>query len=185
VVAHLNASTFPLPVIAHLNLSTSPLNVVAHLNASTFPVPTRSHQGGNWHVAAHVTIQGREGNLAVVDSTGALSVSGLISTLSTLSHVTSVTHVASFIQPRNVILVGQQAVTTTATALPSHVAARVCIRVMTGGTQNVFFGPSTVSITNGMQLAPGESYCTETGNAANFFVVAPGTGSTAGWMIER
>lgn len=72
----------------------------------------------------------------------------------------------------------QQAVTATAAVLPTNTAKRVCIKVLIGGTQTVFFGPSTVTTANGQALEPGDAYCAGLDNSNRIYVVSSATGST-------
>lgn len=73
---------------------------------------------------------------------------------------------------------GQQAVTTTATALPSNNAKQVCVKALTGNSLTVFIGSSGVTTSTGMELAPGDSQCLGLNNSNLVFVVASSTGSS-------
>ena len=72
----------------------------------------------------------------------------------------------------------QQAVTATAAVLPTNTAKRVCIKVGIGGTQTVYFGPSTVTTANGQVLEAGDAWCGTLDNSNRIYVVAASTGST-------
>ena len=81
------------------------------------------------------------------------------------------------------IATGQQAVTSSAVALPSSAGKLVCLRVKAGGTQIVYFGPSGVTTANGQELNIGDSYCETFDNANRIFVIAAGSGSTVAWHV--
>lgn len=81
------------------------------------------------------------------------------------------------------IVTGQQAVTATAAVLPTNTAKQVCIKVLAAGTQDVFFGPSGVTTSNGNQLSPGDAVCLGISNSNLVYVIAAGTGSTVGFHV--
>lgn len=81
------------------------------------------------------------------------------------------------------IVTGQQAVTATAAVLPTNTAKRLCIRVIPDGTQDVFFGPSTVTTANGQVIAPGDGWCGNLDNSNRVFVIAASTGSTIAFDV--
>lgn len=72
----------------------------------------------------------------------------------------------------------QQAVTATAAVLPTNTAKRVCLKVLIGGTQIVYYGPSTVTTANGQELSPGDASCMPIDNSNRVYVIAGATGST-------
>lgn len=77
---------------------------------------------------------------------------------------------------------GQQAVTATATALPTQGARVVCFGVKDGGTQVVYFGINgSVTTSTGSEIVAGERLCRPASNVNVFFVIAGGTGSTLAW----
>lgn len=78
---------------------------------------------------------------------------------------------------------GQQAVTATAAVLPTNAAKRVCLKVLIAGTQDVAFGPSTVTTANGQILSPGDAWCGPLDNSNRIFVIAAGTGSTVAFDV--
>lgn len=81
------------------------------------------------------------------------------------------------------IVTGQQAVTATAAVLPTNTAKQVCVKVLIAGTQDVFFGPATVSTINGNQLSAGDSVCMALDNSNRVYVVAASTGSTVAFHV--
>jgi hypothetical protein len=72
----------------------------------------------------------------------------------------------------------QQAVTATAAALPTNTAKRVCMKVLTGGTQTVYFGATGVTTGTGQELSPGDAWCAPISNTNLIYVIAASTGST-------
>ncbi|AMS02859.1 hypothetical protein BJD57_gp27 [Gordonia phage Vivi2] len=77
---------------------------------------------------------------------------------------------------------GQQAVTTTAAALPSNLLVNG-VRVRNGGTTEVvYIGKSGVTTANGYPLAPGESVHVPVDNTNLVFVIAGATGSTISYL---
>lgn len=77
----------------------------------------------------------------------------------------------------------QQAVTSSAVALPSNAGRMVCVRVLIAGTQNVFYGPSGVTTSTGQQLVPGEGMCRPLDNSNRIFVIAASSGSTVAFEV--
>lgn len=73
---------------------------------------------------------------------------------------------------------GQQAVTASAVALPSNSATEVCVKAMIGNTINVYVGTSAVTISTGLELAPGDAYCVKTDNSSDLLVIASTTGAS-------
>jgi hypothetical protein len=73
---------------------------------------------------------------------------------------------------------GQQAVTTSAAPLPSNGAKSFCIKVLSGGTQDVYFGVTGVTTSTGFPLSPGDSDCFPLSNTSTVFVIAGSAGST-------
>lgn len=121
--------------------------------------------------------------------TGAVSQSGTwnigtVTTVTTVSAVTAITNTVTT-QSATVTLsiTGQQAVTTTATALPSNAGREVCIKVVSSGTQTVFYGITGVTTSTGQELLPGEKFCAPVGNSSQFFVIAGGAGSTVAFEV--
>ena len=81
------------------------------------------------------------------------------------------------------IVTGQQAVTATAAVLPTNTAKQVCIKVLTAGTQDVYYGPSGVTTANGNQLSAGDAVCLAISNSNLVYVIAASTGSTVGFHV--
>lgn len=81
------------------------------------------------------------------------------------------------------VTTGQQAVTASAVVLPTVTAQRVCIKVLTAGTQTVYFGPSGVSTATGQELSPGDAWCGKVDNLNRIFVIAGSTGSTVAYDV--
>ena len=84
-----------------------------------------------------------------------------------------------------VIATGQQAVTTTASALPSNTAQRVCLKNLVASTQTVYFGASGVTTGTGQELAPGDSWCGPLDNTNKIFVIAAASGATVAFDVLR
>jgi hypothetical protein len=79
-------------------------------------------------------------------------------------------------------LAGQQAVTATATALPSNSVHGFCISALSTNTISVFVGPSGVTTGTGYELVPGESVCPQLSNTNTVFVIASTTGASISWL---
>lgn len=96
--------------------------------------------------------------------------------------VASSVTVTNFPGPVVPILAGQQAVTASAVALPSHVLAKgVCVEALSTNTISVFVGPTGTTIATGIELAAGSSYCPPVSNSNAIFVVASTTGASVTW----
>ena len=80
---------------------------------------------------------------------------------------------------------GQQAVTASAVVLPTVTSRFVCIRILSAGTQTVYFGPSGVTTSTGMELLPGDGWCGSIDNLNRIFVIAGGTGSTIAYEARN
>ena len=78
---------------------------------------------------------------------------------------------------------GQQAVTAVATALPANSGREVCIKVVSSGTQTVFYGIAGVTTATGQELLPGEKFCAPVSNSSQFVVIAGGAGSTVAFEV--
>ena len=81
------------------------------------------------------------------------------------------------------VVTAQLAITASAQQLADNAGKVVCIKVKDGGTQNVYFGPTGVTTSTGMELIPGETACRTASNSDLFFVIAAGTGSTLAYEI--
>lgn len=80
---------------------------------------------------------------------------------------------------------GQQAVTSSAVVLPTVTARFVCIRVLSAGSQTVYFGPSGVTTSTGMELLPGDGWCGSLDNVNRIFVIASSSGSTIAYEARN
>lgn len=76
---------------------------------------------------------------------------------------------------------GQQAVTTTATPLPTGAAGSVSIQNPVGSPQTIFVGNSTVTTANGFALSAGQSVTLSVKNTNLIYLIAAATGATAAW----
>ncbi len=76
---------------------------------------------------------------------------------------------------------GQQAVTGSAVALPSFTANAICLATVSGGSQTVFIGGSSVTTSTGFPLAAGSGTCFPISNLNQLYVIAASTGSTVAW----
>ena len=81
------------------------------------------------------------------------------------------------------VVTAQLAVTATQQQLGSNAGKFVCLKVLDGGTRNVYFGPTGVATSTGMELIPGETACRTIDNSNRLFVIAAGTGSTVAYEI--
>lgn len=89
------------------------------------------------------------------------------------------------LSPQTSLVTGQQSVTGSAVALPSNTAKNICIRVLISGTQNVYFGPSGVTTSTGMELLPGDSWCGSIDNTNRIYVIAATTGSSVAYEARN
>jgi hypothetical protein len=81
-----------------------------------------------------------------------------------------------------VALSGQQAVTAAAVALAGHALTNgVCVKALAANTINVYVGPSGVTISTGLELAPGDAFCYQYSNTNDIFVIASTTGASVSW----
>ena len=115
----------------------------------------------------------QSGTWNITNISGTVSLPTGAATETTLAKLTALTTITT----------GQQAVTATATVLPTVTAERVCIKVLTGGTQTVYFGPSGVTTTTGQELSPGDAWCGKVSNLNKIFVIAGSTGSTVAYDV--
>lgn len=83
------------------------------------------------------------------------------------------------------IVTGQQAVTTTATALPSNTATRVCVRALATSAQAVYIGDSTVRIGTGQELNPMDAWCGPLDNTDRLSVISTASGAGVSWDAIR
>jgi hypothetical protein len=80
---------------------------------------------------------------------------------------------------------GQQSVTATASALASNSAKNVCVKALAENAINVYVGPSGVTSSTGMELAPDESICMPVSNTNLIYVVASSTGASVSWAATN
>ena len=78
---------------------------------------------------------------------------------------------------------GQQAVTGTAVALPTHAANSVCVQALLENTINVYIGPSGVTTSTGLELTPGVAFCGQLNNTNLIYVIASTTGASVSWAL--
>lgn len=78
---------------------------------------------------------------------------------------------------------GQQAVTATATVLPTNTAKQVCVKALTANGLTVYLGPSGVTTATGMELAAGDARCLSVDNSNRVFVIASSTGSSVSFDV--
>lgn len=88
-------------------------------------------------------------------------------------------------QSATAILAGQQAVNGTAAALASNTTKEVCVKAFLANTVNVYVGPSGVTTSTGLELGPGDSYCTRVTNSNALFVIASGAGPSVSWAARN
>ena len=82
-------------------------------------------------------------------------------------------------------LSGQQAVTASAVVVSGTSYGTICIKALQGNTINVYVGGSGVTTANGMELTPGNAYCSPVANGNQFYVVASTTGASISWLVSR
>jgi len=83
------------------------------------------------------------------------------------------------------ILAGQQSVTASAVALATNTTKEVCVKALLANTINVYVGPSGVTTSTGLELGPGDSYCTRVTNTNALFVIASTTGAGVSWAARN
>lgn len=83
------------------------------------------------------------------------------------------------------LLAGQQAVTGTAAALATNTTKEVCVKALLANTINVYVGPTGVTTSTGLELGPGDSYCTRVTNTNALFVIASGAGPSVSWAARN
>ncbi len=80
------------------------------------------------------------------------------------------------------VISGQQAVTGSAVVLATNTMKNICVKALAANAINVYIGPSGVSTSTGMELAPGDSWCGPVTNSNVIFVIASTTGSSVSWI---
>lgn len=83
------------------------------------------------------------------------------------------------------ILAGQQSVTASAVALATNTTKEVCVKALLANTINIYVGPSGVTTSTGLELGPGDSYCTRVTNTNALFVIASTTGAGVSWAARN
>jgi len=83
------------------------------------------------------------------------------------------------------VLSGQQAVTGSAVALGTNTTKTACVKALIGNTINVYVGPSGITTSTGMELAPGQSVCLPVTNTNLLFVIASTTGASVSWIATN
>ena len=83
------------------------------------------------------------------------------------------------------VLSGQQAVTGSAAALATNTAKTACVKALIGNTINVYVGPSGITTSTGMELAPGEIVCLPVTNTNLLYVIASTTGASVSWIATN
>jgi len=83
------------------------------------------------------------------------------------------------------VLSNQQGVTGSAVALASHNAKTACVKALIGNTINVYVGPSGVTDSTGMELAPGQAVCLPVTNTNLLYVIASTTGASVSWIATN
>ena len=159
----------PLPVTGTFWQATQPVSV------ASLPLPTGA--------ALDATLAGIAGQLpaALVGGRLAIDGSGVVQPVSGTVSISGTVNVAPPVPSTK--LSGQQNVTGTAAALPSHTCQVVCVQHFAGGSQDyVYVGESgSTTSTAGVKLEAGQAVCSAQANTDVSYVVAAGTGSTVGW----
>ena len=78
---------------------------------------------------------------------------------------------------------GQQAVTGTAANLGTNTARAVCVTALAANTIPVYLGPSGVTTSSGLELAPGAGTCQPVNNTNLLYVIATTTGASVSWSL--
>lgn len=125
-------------------------------------------------------------NQTPVPVSGSVTVSGTVAaTQGTSPWVTSGTATVTPVVYTSV-LTGQQAVTNSATALPSHACAEVKLVPIAGGSvSQIFYGPTGITTSTGFPLQLGQALVDSYSNTANIFVIASGSGTSVAWECDN
>jgi hypothetical protein len=79
----------------------------------------------------------------------------------------------------------QQAVTNAAVALASGASKNICVKGLSTNTASVYIGPTGITTSTGMELAPGDAYCGPVSNTNLIFVIAVAGGSSVSWIATN
>jgi hypothetical protein len=79
----------------------------------------------------------------------------------------------------------QQAVTNAAVALTSGAAKNICVKGLSTNTASVYIGPTGITTSTGMELAPGDAYCGPVSNTNLIFVIATAGGQSISWIATN
>ena len=82
-------------------------------------------------------------------------------------------------------ITGQQAVTATAAALATHECVQIIVKALSSNSIPVYVGPSTVTASNGYELAPGDWVIVEVEKAEFVYVIAATTGASVCWLAKK
>jgi hypothetical protein len=83
------------------------------------------------------------------------------------------------------VISGQQAVTGSAAALATNATKNVCLKAAIANTINVFIGPTGVTTSTGLEVAPGQFVCEPVSNSNLLFVIASTTGASVSWIATN
>ena len=165
-----------------VNVSNASLAVTGTFFQATQPVS----------IAATVSVQGVKSNNAVVPGATNIGILPCVATTAAPAYTDTfqvgcstnlVGSTRTISQTVTLSTTGQQAVTAVATALPANSGREVCIKVVSSGTQTVFYGIAGVTTATGQELLPGEKFCAPVSNSSQFVVIAGGAGSTVAFEV--
>ena len=165
-----------------VNVSNASLAVTGTFFQATQPVS----------IAATVSVQGVKTNNAVVPGATNIGTLPCVATTAAPAYTdtfqvgcsTTLTgDIRTISKTVTLSTTGQQAVTAVATALPANSGREVCIKVVSSGTQTVFYGIAGVTTATGQELLPGEKFCAPISNSSQFVVIAGGAGSTVAFEV--
>lgn len=83
------------------------------------------------------------------------------------------------------VLNGQQTVTTSAVNLGNLVIKTLCVKALAANTGNLYLGGSTVSTSNGMELAANQSWCANLSNTNSVYIVAGSSVGGVSWVATK
>ena len=168
---------------------------VAITPPATWPLPTNAAQetGGNLAtIAAGLTASRFQDNIAQINGATPLMGAGntgtgsLRVTIATDQVAVAVSQ-ASVPYPTGIgtVVSGQQAVTASAVVLPTNSCKTVTVKALIGNGVNIFIGPSGVSITTGLELAPGDFMTLPLTNSNLLYTIAASTGSSLSYICAN